>query len=53
MLLSLPLSKGENKKEGGEAPLLKLLPPSLVREGGKGDRLLEMVNICYDKTSQE
>jgi hypothetical protein len=38
----VPLSfsrRGGEKKEGGEAPLLKLLPPSLNKGRGiKGDR---------------
>jgi hypothetical protein len=36
----VPLSwkeRGRNKKEGGETPLLKLLPPSPRGEGGQGD----------------
>jgi len=28
------MERGRNKKEGGEAPLLKLLPPSPLGEGG-------------------
>jgi hypothetical protein len=35
-LLSSSLSEEENKKEGGEAPLLKLLPPSPEGKGVRG-----------------
>jgi len=34
--------------EGGETPLLKLLPPSPLGEGGQGDRVSEqnVTNAC-------
>jgi len=38
---TLPSYQGEILKEGGEAPLLKLFSPSLIKGRGiKGDRLL-------------
>jgi hypothetical protein len=46
LLTSPPLSpspfkeRGRNKKEGGFAPFLKLLPPSPLGEGGQGDRVI-------------
>jgi hypothetical protein len=43
--LNWPLAKGESKKEGGEAPLLKLLPPS---PQGKGVRGMGSINSFLD-----
>jgi len=44
----IPLSfegEGEEFKGGGFAPSLSFTPPSLTREGGQGDRLLNDQSI--------